>query len=58
MKAREIKNMGGRTVASTIRMAKEDSPEEWTEMSVQDIEFDISNPDSLFTLSSLRNPRR
>jgi hypothetical protein len=57
MKAREIKILGGRTVASTIRMGKEETPEEWTEMSVQDIEFDISNPDSLFTLSSLRNPR-
>lgn len=57
MKAREIKILGGRTVASTIRMGKEETPEEWTEMSVQDIEFDVSNPDSLFTLSSLRNPR-
>lgn len=58
MKAREIKTLGGRTVASTIRMGKEGAPEEWTEMSVQDIQFDISNPDSLFTLSNLRNPRQ
>ena len=48
MKAREIKMLGGRTVASTIRMGKEEAPGEWTEMSVQDIQFDIANPDSLY----------
>lgn len=58
MKALEIREMGGRTVASVIRMAKQETPEEWTEMSVQAIEFDISPPNSLFTLSSLRNPRQ
>jgi hypothetical protein len=45
-------------VASIIRMGKLDTPDEWTEMSVQDIEFDVSHPDSLFTLSNLRNPRQ
>ncbi len=58
MKALEIKELGGRTVASIIRMSKLDEPEEWTEMSVQDIKFDIAHDDSLFTLSSLRNPRQ
>jgi outer membrane lipoprotein-sorting protein len=58
MKAREITNMGGRTVASIIRMSKQETQDEWTEMSVQDIEFNIAIDDSLFTLSSLRNPRR
>mgnify|MGYP001812215022 FL=1 len=58
MKALEIKQLGGRTVASIIRMGKVDTPDEWTEMSVQDIEFDVSHPDSLFTLSNLRNPRQ
>jgi len=58
MKALEIKIMGGRTVASVIRMGKVATPEEWTEMSVQKIQFDISYDDSLFSLSSLRNPRR
>jgi len=58
MKAHEIKKLGGRTVASTIRMAKQETPNEWTEMSVQDIQFDQSHPDSLFTLSNLRNPRQ
>ena len=58
MKAREIKELGGRTVASVIRMGKVEKPDEWTEMSVQAIEFDVSHPDGLFTLSSLRNPRQ
>lgn len=57
MKALEVKELGGRTVASRIRMSKQDAPQEWTQMSVQDIRFDVENPDSLFTLSSLRNPR-
>ncbi|MGB5278471.1 MAG: outer membrane lipoprotein-sorting protein [Gammaproteobacteria bacterium] len=58
MKALEIKELGGRTVASILRMGKQATPDEWTEMSVQDISFDVSHPDSLFTLSSLRNPRQ
>ena len=58
MKALEIKKLGGRTVASVIRMGKVETPDEWTEMSVQDIKFDQSHPDSLFTLSNLRNPRQ
>jgi outer membrane lipoprotein-sorting protein len=58
MKALEIKKLGGRTVASVIRMGKIKKPGEWTEMSVQDIQFDQAHPDSLFTLSNLRNPRQ
>ncbi len=58
MKAREIKTLGGRTVASVIRMGKQGAPDEWTEMSVQEIQFDMNHADSLFTLSNLRNPRQ
>jgi outer membrane lipoprotein-sorting protein len=58
MKTREIKMLGGRTVASIIRMGKKETPDEWTEMSVQNIQFDLNHPDSLFTLSNLRNPRQ
>ena len=57
MKSLEIKKLGGRTVASVIRMGKIDTPEEWTEMSIQNIKFDLPHPGSLFTLSNLRNPR-
>lgn len=58
MKALEIAQMGGRSVARVIRMAKVDSPGEWTEMKVSEIEFDIELPGGIFTLSSLRNPRQ
>ena len=58
MKAREINELGGRTVASIIRMGKIETPDEWTEMSVQLIKFDQDFPDDLFTLSNLRNPRQ
>ena len=58
MKSLEIKELGGRTVASRIRMGEVDSPDEWTEMIVKDVEFDVSHDDRLFTLSNLRNPRQ
>ena len=58
MNTHEIKKLGGRTVASVIRMGKEKTPDEWTEMSVQNIQFNQTHADSLFTLSNLRNPRQ
>jgi outer membrane lipoprotein-sorting protein len=54
----DIRDMGGRMVAARQRMSKEDQPEEWTEISVDAIEFNIDLDDSVFTLSNLRNPRR
>ena len=53
----EIGDMGGRTVALRQRMAKVDTPDEWTEIQVLAVEYDIDVPESLFTLSNLRNPR-
>ena len=53
----EVGEMGGRTIAMRQRMAKTDKPEEWTEISVDDVEYEVDLKDSLFTLSSLRNPR-
>ena len=53
----EIGEMGGRTIALQQRMAKEESPEEWTEIQVVSVDYDIELADSLFTLSNLRNPR-
>ena len=58
MKADEIKILGGRTVASIIRMGKIEKPDEWTEMSVQNIDFQPTLDDNVFTLSNLRNPRQ
>ncbi|MDJ0761024.1 MAG: outer membrane lipoprotein-sorting protein [Woeseiaceae bacterium] len=53
----EIDDMGGRTVASRQRMQKTDEADEWTEISVQKVEYEVDVTDSLFTLSNLRNPR-
>ncbi len=53
----EIGEMGGRVVAIRQRMSKVETENEWTEIRIDDIEYDIETADSLFTLSNLRNPR-
>ena len=53
----EIEEMGGRTIAKRQRMVKIDKPDEWTEIGVIEVEYEIELKDSLFTLSNLRNPR-
>ncbi|MFQ5548465.1 MAG: outer membrane lipoprotein-sorting protein [Woeseia sp.] len=53
----EIGDMGGRTVAIRQRMHKIDAPEEWTEIRVDSVRYDLELRDSIFTLSNLRNPR-
>ena len=58
MKANDVAEMGGRQVARVMRMGKIETPEEWTEMTVSEIEFDIELPTGVFTLSNLRNPRQ
>lgn len=58
MVARDIAQMGGRAVARVLRIGKVDRPDEWTEMTISVIEFDIDLPDGVFTLSNLRNPRQ
>ena len=58
MKTRDIREMGGRPVAREMRMGKVETPEEWTRLTIHAIEFDLELPASLFTLSSLRNPRQ
>ena len=58
MQTREISEMGGRSVARIMRMGKLETPEEWTEMTISAIEFDLDLPAGIFPLSSLRNPRQ
>ncbi len=53
----EIGEMGGRTVAVQQRMGKIDTPDEWTEIIVDSVEFDVELSDNVFTLSNLRHPR-
>ena len=53
----DVGEMGGRTIAKRQRMVKTDNAEEWTEISIIEVEYEVDLKDSLFTLSSLRNPR-
>lgn len=53
----DIGEMGGRTIATRQRMTKVDTPEEWTEMQVDAVEYDVQLDNRLFTLANLRNPR-
>jgi hypothetical protein len=53
----EVGEMGGRTIAMRQRMIKTDEPDEWTEIAVDEVEYELDLKDSVFTLSNLRNPR-
>ena len=57
LRSLEIGEMGGRTIAKRQRMAKTDQPDEWTEIAVNDVQYELDLKDSVFTLSNLRNPR-
>ncbi len=57
MKAMAIGEMGGRVIATRMRMTKQDAPEEWTEMETLSAKFDVKLNPHVFTLSNLRNPR-
>jgi outer membrane lipoprotein-sorting protein len=57
LKTLAVDELGGREVATQQRMTKTESPEEWTEIRVEDMSFDMKLADSVFTLSNLRNPR-
>ena len=57
LRSLEIAAMGGRTIATRQRMVKADEPDEWTEIRVEEVEYELDLGDSLFTLSNLRNPR-
>ncbi len=58
METLEVAEMGGRAVARVLRMGQLDKPGEWTQLETDEVEFDLDLPDSLFTLSNLRNPRQ
>jgi hypothetical protein len=53
----EIAEMGGRAVTIRQRMTKAEAPDEWTEVLIGKVEFDIELSDNVFTQSNLRNPR-
>ena len=57
MRALEVQELSGRAVATKMRMQKADAEQEWTQVLVQAIEFDLELSPRIFTLSYLRNPR-
>jgi len=58
LKTLAIKEMSGRMFAVQQRMASIEKKDEWTEISVEVLDFDREIPDFIFTLSNLRNPRK
>jgi hypothetical protein len=56
MQALEVRELGGRPVATVMRMGKVAHPDEWTEMHTEAVVFDQPLPEQLFTLVELRNP--
>jgi outer membrane lipoprotein-sorting protein len=53
----DIGDMGGRVMAIRQRMKKLEAEDEWTEIVMESMRFDLDLPDSVFTRSNLRNPR-
>ena len=58
LEAEEIGEMGGRVIVLRQRMSKLETPEEWTEMQVLKMNYDVQLDSNLFTLANLRNPRK
>lgn len=53
----ELRELGGRLLASRQRVQQADAPDEWTEIHLQSARFDLDLPDWLFTQSNLQNAR-
>ena len=57
LKTLEIAELSGRQVATVVRMSREGTLDEWTQVQTSSVAFDISLSEHVFTLSNLRNPR-
>jgi outer membrane lipoprotein-sorting protein len=57
LRSLEIGPLGGRTLAIRQRMEKQEAEDEWTEIVLDKMRFDLDLAESVFTLSNLRNPR-
>ena len=55
LKALGNRPMGGRNVATLMRMGNQDKPEEWTQLQTSAVEFDLALPANQFTLSNLKS---
>jgi len=54
----QIQIMGGKLFPRVWKMQKADVEDEYTLLEYKELEFDKSLPDKLFTISSLKSPRR
>ena len=50
----DYREVGGRLIPAKSRMIPEDEPEEYTEVTYLELEFDVSIPRGTFSLASLR----
>ncbi len=57
MKYSDIREIGGRTIPVRWRMLPADKPNQFTEIVVNDIDFDKPLNEALFSLRTLRNPQ-
>ena len=53
----EIGKMGGRTSALRQRMEKVGVEGEWTEIQINQMDYEVDLDDRLFTVANLKNPR-
>lgn len=57
MEVMKIAPLGGRPYPVVMRMTSLDEADHWTQLTYTEGRFDLALPNSLFTLSNLRNPR-
>jgi len=57
MTAQDIRMLGGRLFPGVWRMQKADAKDEYTELHYKELSFEQNLPETLFTISNLRNPR-
>lgn len=57
LRTESIAMLGGKLFPRMMRMEKFEEPDHWTEITHERIDFDITIPDQVFTLSYLQNPR-
>jgi outer membrane lipoprotein-sorting protein len=57
MQALELGELGGRVMATRLRMRELDKPNQYTELTYRAMDFDVDVPDRTFTLFSLQSGR-
>lgn len=57
MESLEIGELGGRVMATRMRMTEMETPEEYTELIYEDMQFDIELEDRMFTVFALQSGR-